>query len=210
VTAPGGPRKSGVLSRHRPPGPSLRFSVNPEQMSTEPAVGGWREVAHPRGLTTVEWEGRPARRVTFPLLLMARTKRGGLDPRGSVERDVALLTSWGQPVLPLQEPPVLRLDYGPAENGLYVLQQATPLTERRRSSDLARYLVELDVQLLEWRGGGPADPGGQGRGGEDLGESAPVGSHLHGPGRGHLVEHRRSSARQGVPVAGAVEAERHP
>jgi hypothetical protein len=143
--------KSGSLTQHRPAGRAIRFSTNPEVMLAPPAVGGWGEVTHPRGVTTVEWLSLPPRRAPFPLLLAARNGRGNIDPTGSVERDVALLMSWGQPMQPLGEPPVLRLDFGPAESGLYVLQTLTPLLERRRSSDLARYLVEFDVELLEWR-----------------------------------------------------------
>jgi hypothetical protein len=145
------PRKHGVLSQHSPAGGSLRFETNPETVLVPPPVGGWSEVPHPRGLTTVEWQGRPPRRAAFPLLLAARTRRALIDPGGSVERDVALLTSWGQPTGSLAEPPVLRLDFGPAETGLYVLQALVPTVERRRPSDLARFLVEFDVELVEWR-----------------------------------------------------------
>lgn len=149
--------KSGRLTRHRPAGPGLVFDWNPEQMPLQPAVGGWAEVSHPRGNTTVEWQGRPLRTVSFPLLLQTqRTGQVGTGPApdrlGSVESDVALLTSWGQPLPPLGEPPVLRLDYGPAESGLYVLQGLKPTgVERRRANDLARWLVEFEVELVEWR-----------------------------------------------------------
>lgn len=63
---------------------------------------------------------------------------------------MALLEVWGQPTN-TDEPPVLELDYGPDCSGLYVMQGATPTYERRRASDLARFVVELDVRLLEWR-----------------------------------------------------------
>lgn len=147
--------KVGRLTRYRPAGPSLVFHYNPEVVAPVAAVGGWSQTEHPRGNATVEWQGRPLGSVAFPLLLQARRPgASGLQPDrlGSVERDVATLVGWGRPVPPLNEPPVLRLDYGPGETGLYVLQSLSPTgQERRRASDLARWLVELDVELLEWR-----------------------------------------------------------
>ena len=148
--------KTGRLVRHRPAGPALTFGYNPEQVAVAPAVGGWQAKQHPRGNDTAEWQSRPLKSVTFTLLLQATkldaAKRVVPNRLGSVEPQFTTLVGWGQPLAPLDEPPVLRLDYGPAETGLYVLQQLTPTgVERRRASDLARWLLEVDVELLEWR-----------------------------------------------------------
>lgn len=149
--------KKGRLVRHRPAGPAVEFWFNPERLPTVPGIGGWGQVAHPRGETTTEWEGRPLDTASFTLLIGkhaavpgSRTPR--VDRLTSVEQDIARLIGFGLPIAPLGEPPVLRLEFGPAEAGLWVLQTLTPTgLERRRPSDLARWLVEFEVQLLQFR-----------------------------------------------------------
>lgn len=111
------PKAVGALRQVNPPGASLVFQFDPDELTPEPGVGGWQEVQHPRRPSSTEWAGTPLRSLTFELLFDQYVT--GNSSR--VEEQVRYLETWGRQQPGHAEPVVLQLDYGVEAQRRYVL-----------------------------------------------------------------------------------------
>lgn len=147
----------GRLPGYRPmitqvdPPPQRRLVLDqlPDQFPRQGGVGGWRENDHPRGKSTTEWRGRPLHRMSFDVFLDA-LRRGD---RPDVERECALLHSFGLPVNPtdpMSDPPRLALNFGAGQQLRWVVDDLDWQEEQRLPGG-RRVQALVTVHLLEHR-----------------------------------------------------------
>jgi hypothetical protein len=136
------PKAVGALRQFRPPGVTLRFHADPEQLARATGAGGWSRVPHPKRTESIEWEGTPL--ASFPLAL-----RFDGWPDRLVEEPCRILEVWGKRQPGWHQPSVLQLIYGANSTRLYVIEDIEWGEELRREDGL-RVRQDVTVTLLEY------------------------------------------------------------
>ncbi len=136
------PMAVGALRQFRPPGATLRFEADPEQLARATGVGGWSRVPHPKRTETIEWEGTPL--ASFPLEL-----RFDGWPDRLVEEPCRVLEAWSKRQPGWHQPAALQLLYGANSDRLYVIDGLEWGAELRREDGL-RVRQDVTVTLLEY------------------------------------------------------------
>jgi LysM repeat protein len=135
----------GALRQVQPPGATLNFQADPEQLARATGAGGWERRQRPKRTDALEWTGTPL--ASFPLELV-------FDgwPDKLVEEPCRILEVWGKRQPGWHQPATLQLLYGANSGRLYVVD-ALDWGEELRSSDGLRVRQQVTVTLLEYAEG---------------------------------------------------------
>lgn len=135
--------EKGELRQVKPRGPTLRFRLNPEQVTESGGVGGWGRRQRPLRRPALEWEGIPEQTLSFTLLLDGWPDR-------SVEQDIRALRRMGRPRSRGRPPPELELEYGNMGRGATWVIDNLSWGDELRNRQLQRVRQEVTVSLVRY------------------------------------------------------------
>lgn len=135
---------NATLAQVDPPGASLVFRLDPEQVTAGGGVGGWVEIAHPKRRSSTEYGGQPLRTLTVEVLF------DGWRQQRDVENECRILDVWGRIAPGRREPSVLELRYG-SYTGLRWVVNGLDWGAALRGAGGRRLRQYVTVELLEHR-----------------------------------------------------------
>jgi LysM repeat protein len=96
--------RTGSIVPITPPGPRLRFHIDPEVAARQGGAGGWTAIDRPRKVQAALWTGLPAYTLDLDLIF-------GTENTDPVEDDCLYLQRLGRPAKDGLEPPILQIAY---------------------------------------------------------------------------------------------------